>query len=222
MATWTTEGGLDGRAGARAFITANLPLKSAPGLSEISIHTATPASGLRRLTAGRNPYWAWCWAGGLALARHVLARPALVAGRRVLDLGSGSGVIAIAASKAGAAHVLAVDNDPDAIAAIELNAAANDVAVEALCADLLDGIPPAVDVVLVGDLFYDRAVAARVTGFLDRCRACGAQILIGDPGRDFLPRDRLERIAEYAARDFGESGAGEGRAAVFSFRARSD
>lgn len=210
--------GTDGAAVA-AFIAANLPLTPAPGLPQIVIHTATPASGLRRLTAGRNPYWAWCWAGGLALARHVLAEPALVAGRRVLDLGAGSGLVGIAGAMAGAGHVLAVDNDSDAIAAIGLNAQANGVALEARCADLLDGPPPPVDVVLVGDLFYDRATADRVTRFLDRCSESGARILVGDPRRAFLPLDRLDLVADYPARDFGESGAGEGRAGVFSFRA---
>ena len=209
------------RARSRAFIAANLPLKPAPGLPKIMIHTATQASGLRRLVAGRNPYWAWCWAGGLALACHVLAHPQLVAGRRVLDLGAGSGLVAIAAARAGAAHVLAVDNDADAVAAAEANAAANAVAIECLHADLLDGPPPAVDVVLVGDLFYDRAVAARATDFLERCGESGARILVGDPGRAFLPLGRLGRIADYPARDFGDSGDDEGRASVFSFRARS-
>ena len=204
-----------------AFIAANLPLTPAPGLPEILIHTAVPASGLRRLTAGRNPYWAWCWAGGLALARHVLAEPALVAGLRVLDLGAGSGLVGIAAAKAGAGHVLALDNDSDAVAAMGLNAQANGVSLEARCADLLDGAPPPVDVVLVGDLFYDRATADRVTRFLDRCCAIGARVLIGDPRRAFLPLDRLDLVADYPARDFGESGAGEGRAGVFSFRVRS-
>jgi len=169
------EPGSDNRASARAFIAANLPVRPAPGLPEILIHTATPQSGLRRLAAGRNPYWAWCWAGGLALARHVLAYPETVTGLRVLDLGSGSGLIAIAAGKVGAAHVLAVDNDPDAVAAAEANAAANGVTIAALCADVLDTEPPDVDVVLVGDLFYDRSVARRVTGFLERCAECGAR-----------------------------------------------
>ena len=207
-----------GSASTRAFIEANLPLLGAPGVGEIMIHTATPQSGLRRLVAGRNPYWAWCWAGGLALARHVLAHPDLVAGLRVLDLGSGSGLVAIAAAKAGAAHVCAVDNDADAVAASEANAAANGVAIESMCADLLDSEPPEIDVVLVGDLFYDRAVATRVTRFLDRCAESSARILVGDPGRAFLPLDRLELVADYAARDFGESGAGEGRAQVYGFR----
>ncbi|MFT4097483.1 MAG: 50S ribosomal protein L11 methyltransferase [Rhodoblastus sp.] len=209
------------RAAARVFITANLPLKPAPGLPGIRIHTATPSSGLRRLVAGRNPYWAWCWAGGLALARHVLAQPELVGGRSVLDLGTGSGLVAIAAMQAGAAHVLAVDNDADAIAAAEANAVANGVQVATLCADILDAESLDVDVVLVGDLFYDRIVAARVTAFLDRCAIAGAQVFVGDPGRAHLPLDRLSVLAEYPARDFGQSGAGEGRARVFSFRPRS-
>ena len=207
-----------GAAPTRAFIEANLPLRPAPGVGEILIHTATPQSGLRRLVAGRNPYWAWCWAGGLALARHILAHPEIVASRRVLDLGSGSGLLAIAAAKAGAAHVLAVDNAANAVAASGANAVANGVAVDTLCADLLDAEPPCVDVLLLGDLFYDRAVAQRVTRFLDRCAESGVRILVGDPGRAFLPLDRLEAIADYPARDFGESGAGEGRAAVYEFR----
>ena len=212
----------DERAAARAFIVANLPLRPAPGLPEIRIHTATPESGLRRLTAGRNPYWAWCWAGGLALARHILGHRELVAGRRVLDLGAGSGLGAIAAARAGATHVLAVDCDVEAAAAAEANAAANGVAVDVLHADLLDGLCPACDVVLVGDLFYDRAVAARATLFLERCVEGGAQVLVGDPGRAFLPLARLAPIADYPARDFGDSGEDEGRARVFSFRGRSE
>ena len=149
------------------------------------------------MIGGRNSYWVWCWADGLALTRHVLANPTLVAKRRVLNLNANSSLVDIAAAKAGAVHVLAVDVDADAVAAAGLNARANDVALEALCADMLDGPAPEVDVVLVGDLFYDRAVAARVTGFLDRCRACGAQVLIGDPGRSYLPKDRLEALARY-------------------------
>lgn len=204
---------------AAAFIAANLPLVAAPGVAEIRIRTATPSSGLRRLVAGRTPYWAWCWAGGLALARHILDNPALVADKRALDLGAGSGIVGIAAARAGAAHVTAAEIDVDGCAALRLNAAANGASIDIRCADLLDGLPPAADVVLVGDLFYDRATAARATAFLDRCAEAGAKVLIGDPGRAFLPVSRLARLADYPARDFGESGAGETRAAVFSFRA---
>lgn len=209
--------GASASAAVRVFIATNLPLQPAPGVPEILIHTATPQSGLRRLVAGRNPYWAWCWAGGLALARHILDQPEIVAGRSVLDLGCGSGLVAIATAKAGAAHVLAVDNDSDAIAAVEINAAANDVKIEPLCADILDMEAPDVEIVLVGDLFYDRAVAKRVTRLLDRCVERGARILVGDPGRAFLPVHRLEPVADYPARDFGESGAGESRARVYRF-----
>lgn len=206
----------DGAPAAAAYIRANLPLAAAPGVPEIRIHTAVPASRLRRLAAGRNPYWAWCWAGGLALARHLLDSPELVAGRRVLDLGAGSGLVAIAAARAGARHVCAVDVDPDACVAAGLNAAANGVRIEIACADPLDGPPPEADVVLAGDLFYDRVTARRAEAFLARCASDGRLALIGDPGRAFLPLPRLRRIADYAARDFGESGAGESRASVFS------
>lgn len=217
MATAGSTGSRD----AAGFIAANLPLRPAPGLPQIRIRTGVPESGLRRLTAGRTPYWAWCWAGGLALARHVLANPRHVAGRRVLDLGAGSGLVAIAAAKAGARQVLAAEVDDDAVAAIGLNAQANDVRLRILHADLLDGEPPAADTVLVGDLFYDRATAVRVTRFLDRCLAARMDVLVGDPGRAFLPRERLIALADYPARDFGESGEGESRATVFSFRANS-
>ncbi|MFO1114063.1 MAG: 50S ribosomal protein L11 methyltransferase [Beijerinckiaceae bacterium] len=208
--------------GAAAFIAANLPLQPAPGLPQILIHTATPASGLRRLVSGRNPYWAWCWAGGLALARHVLANPHVVSARRVLDLGAGSGLVGIAAARAGAREVVAVDVDEDAIVAIGLNAQANRVELSSRHDDLLDGAPPEVDVVLVGDLFYDRRVASRCTRFLDRCVAAGCEVYVGDPGRAFLPRDRLALIAEHAARDFGASGGGEQVASVFSFRRQTE
>ncbi len=206
---------------AAAFIEANLPLLAAPGLPQISIHTGVPESGLRRLVVGRNPYWAWCWAGGLALARHVLANPHIVAGRRILDLGAGSGLVGIAAARAGAREVVAAEIDEDAIAAIGLNAQASRVDLSIMHDDLLDGPPPEVDVVLVGDLFYDRRVAARATDFLQRCADAGIEVLVGDPGRAFLPRDRLDLLAEHPARDFGASGEGEHIASVFSFRRQS-
>lgn len=206
---------------AAAFILAHLPLAAAPGVPELRIHTANAASGLRRLAAGANPYWAWCWAGGLALARHILDRPETVAGLRVLDLGAGSGLVGIAAARAGAAHVICADVDECAIAAIGLNARANHVSATALQADLLDGPPPEADLVLVGDLFYDRAVARRATGYLNRCAAAGVSALIGDPGRTFLPIERLRPLADYPTRDFGESGIGETRASVFRFVGRS-
>lgn len=123
----------------------------------------------------------------------------------MLDLGCGSGLVGIAAMKAGAASVLAVDIDPHAVVATSLNADANGVTVETLCADLLDGPPPAVEVVLAGDVFYSRALARRSLPFLRRCRVAGLSVLIGDPGRATLPRSRLRRIASYDAPDFGSA-----------------
>jgi len=193
-----------------------------PTVPEIWLHKATPKSGLWRLAerdeAFGAPYWAHYWGGGLALARHVLDRPETVAGRRVLDLGCGSGIVGIAAAKAGARTVIAADTDPYAIVATGLNAVANGVAIQPLPADLTAGPPPEVDIVLVGDLFYDGDLAARVTAFLERCLKSDAEVLIGDPGRAFLPRARLRQLAEYPGPDFSEIERGEGKKnAVFSF-----
>lgn len=207
--------------GLSEVIAERLALGPVPGLPEIRLHTAGPASGLRRLAerAGGDegaPYWAHLWGGGLALARYVLDRPETVAGRSVFDLGAGSGIVGIAAALAGAKPVLAADTDRWAIAATRLNAEANGVAVSTLPGDVTAGPPPAVDIVLVGDLFYEAGLARRVTVFLDRCLDAGLAVLIGDPGRAFLPRARLVLLAEYPGPDFG-TGAAWGRNAVFSF-----
>ncbi|HUZ90902.1 MAG TPA: 50S ribosomal protein L11 methyltransferase, partial [Methylocella sp.] len=144
-----------------------------------------------------TPYWAYDWGGGLALARHILNYPEIVAGRTVLDLGAGSGIVGIAAAKSGAKHVIAADIDRYAIAAIGLNSTANGVAISAFFGDLTAASPPEVDVVLVGDLFYEEDLAQRVTTFLDRCLVSNIDVLIGDPWRTFLPRTRLQLLAEY-------------------------
>ncbi|HEY3957598.1 MAG TPA: 50S ribosomal protein L11 methyltransferase [Streptosporangiaceae bacterium] len=146
------------------------------------------------------PFWAFAWAGGQALARYLLDHPQTVRGRRVIDMASGSGLVAIAAARAGAAAVTGYDIDPLAAAAIAVNAAANGVTVTAVCADVLDGdgIPaPGADVVLVADAFYQRDLAARVLRFLDRVHAAGAGVLAGDFGRTYLPRARLVPVASY-------------------------
>jgi predicted nicotinamide N-methyase len=167
---------------------------------EVVLHQADDPIGLWELGEGEYrseqppPFWAFAWAGGQALARYVLDHPDLVAGRRVLDLASGSGLVAIAAAKAGAAHVLAVDIDPLAMAAIELNATANGVCVATQLADLLDGTADA-DVVLAGDVFYSASMAGRVHAFLRRAVRDGARALVGDPDRAFLPRGQLTLLA---------------------------
>lgn len=191
------------------FIRANMPVAPVPGLPEITLHTAHPASGLRRLAGrnagGRPPYWAYHWPGGAALARHFLDRPESVAGRSVLDLGAGSGLVGIAAAIAGAGKVIASEIDPNGVAAIGLNAAVNDVPIVVIADDLTAGPPPAVDLVAAGDLFYEPELALRVTAFLDRCLAAGIDVLIGDIGRAHLPRSRLRLLAEYPVAEFGET-----------------
>jgi predicted nicotinamide N-methyase len=191
------------------FIQANMPLAPAPAQPEILLHAAHPGSGLWRLSrfgqkAGEPPYWAYPWAGGAALARYFFDRPDSVSGRRVLDLGAGSGVVGIAAAKCGASEVIAAEIDHNAIAALRLNAVANAVTIKALAEDVMASDPPLVDLVAVGDLFYERDLAQRVTTFLDRCLASGFEILVGDIGRAYLPRQRLRLIAEYPVRDFGD------------------
>ena len=143
------------------------------------------------------PYWAFAWPGGQALARYLLDHPTLVANKRILDLGSGCGLAGIAALKAGAAHVLASDIDSYALAAAELNAQANGVCLELTSQNLLDKAPAAFDVVLVGDLFYERQMAELVLTFATRAAEQGSLVLIGDPQRNYFPRDRFTVVAKY-------------------------
>ncbi len=193
----------------RNFIAEHLPVAPVAALPEIRLHQAQPTSGLSRLRAmGASsdiPFWAFTWAGGLALARHVLTHPDLVANRRVLDFGSGSGLVAIAAAKAGAALVTAIDIDPAAIVAAELNAAANDVNIVSMLGDATNAETPDADLILAGDVFYDRDLAKRVLPFLQRCIAAGVDVLIGDPNRAPLPRRRLRLIAHYDTGDVGDA-----------------
>jgi len=139
------------------------------------------------------PYWAFAWAGGQALARYVLDHPDLVAGKRVLDIGSGSGLVGIAAAKAGAAAVLAADIDAFALAAIALNAHANGVALDITGEDRIGG-PAPFDVILVGDLFYERPLAERLLAWLTPLPAL---VLMGDPGRSYFPKTGVEKKTSY-------------------------
>src|ERR1700704_3371023 len=188
-----------------AFIRANTKLLAVPLVPEIRLHSAEESLPIWQKTEDElgavnipPPYWAFAWAGGQALARFLLDNPAMVAGRSVLDLGSGSGLVAIAAAKAGAARVLAADIDALALAAIGLNAAANTIKLETTADDLLDAPPGTFDVVLVGDLFYERPLAERALTFVEAAHRRGAHVLAGDPRRSYFPPDRFRQLAEYS------------------------
>jgi predicted nicotinamide N-methyase len=182
------------------FITTNAALMPPPLVPEIKLYLATEVVPLWRATEEElermgvpPPYWAFAWAGGQALARYILDHPQTVAGKRVLDIGSGSGLVAIAAAKAGAACVLAADIDAFSTAAIGLNAAANGATVSVTQDDLI-GIEGDWDVILVGDLFYERPLAERLLAWL---KTLDRPALLGDPGRNYFPKDRVERLALY-------------------------
>jgi len=186
-----------------AFIRAETRLLPVPHAPELSLHVADEATELWQRTEEElgkiglpPPFWAFAWAGGQALARYILDHPETVRGRRVLDFASGSGLVAIAAMKAGAAEVTACDIDSFAIAAIQLNARANDVTVTPLQADLI-GQDQGWETVLAGDICYERELAARVTDWLFGLSERGATVLIGDPGRSYLPQERLQRLEIY-------------------------
>jgi predicted nicotinamide N-methyase len=211
-------------ASAKAFIRARLPLTPVPFIPKIRLHKARPHSGLRQLADEDpdfgSPYWAHYWSGGLALARHLLDHPAQVAGCSLLDLGTGSGIVAIAACLAGAGPVRATDVDPYAIAAAKLNAEANGVAFETVLHDLTLGPPALVDVLAIGDLFYDADTAARVLRFAQASAEQGTTVLIGDPRRAYLPLELLEEVAAYSVSELnGAAGENAKPACVYRLRA---
>jgi predicted nicotinamide N-methyase len=185
------------------FIRTHTRLLPVPHAPEIRLQLADEATALWQKTEDElgaiglpPPFWAFAWAGGQALARYLLDHPALVAGKRVLDFASGSGLVAIAAAKAGAASVEASDIDSFAISAMHLNAVANGVTIDACCSDKV-GTDEGWDAVLAGDICYERDMAARTVDWMAGLHARGATVLIGDPGRSYLPRDALEPIATY-------------------------
>jgi predicted nicotinamide N-methyase len=186
-----------------AFIRANTKVDSPAYIPELKLHLADDAVSLWQLTEDQlgelglpPPFWAFAWAGGQALARYLLDHPEIVRGKRVLDVASGSGLVAIAAMKAGAAYARAVDIDAFAVRAMHLNAALNQVVLDIAAADPL-GLPTDADLILVGDLFYDRDLAPRVLDWLVGLQRAGQIVLIGDPGRAYLPRDQLEQVIAY-------------------------
>ena len=187
-----------------AFIRANTMLQVPPYVPEIRMHVAGEALPLWQKTeeelaeAGLAlPYWAFAWAGGQALARYVLDTPGLVAAKRVTVFAAGGGLEAIACVLRGAASVVATEIDPFARAALQLNARANDVQFTISDADLLAGGLPDADVLLLGDVFFEMPMAEHVTELAARFTASGGLALVGDPGRSYLPKDRLELLAEY-------------------------
>lgn len=179
-------------------------------LPELRLHLAQEDVPLYRMGEDEledlgigTPYWAFAWAGGQALARYLLDTPEVVRGRRVLDFGSGSGMVAIAAARSGAFDAIAVDIDPVAAVAMELNADLNDVHIDIRVEDVIGRLDPEFEVVLVGDVFYDKEITDAVLPWLKNLQAAGRTILIGDPGRFYLPSLGLLRIARYASETTG-------------------
>jgi predicted nicotinamide N-methyase len=186
------------------FIAANTILMAPPHVPEIQLHLAEESLPIWQKTEEElgemnvpPPFWAFAWAGGQALARYLLDTPNEVTGKTVLDLGTGSGLTAIAAMKAGAISVLAADIDRMALASARLNAAANRVAIDTTEEDLLLDLPASFGAVLVGDLFYERELAERVIAFIAAAHAKGARVLVGDPQRSYFPKNRFALVAEY-------------------------
>ena len=188
----------------RAFILEHTRLQSPPHTPELTLYLASEIEPIWRQTEAElktqglePPFWAFAWAGGQALARYILDHPEEVRGRRVLDFATGSGLVAIAAMKAGAASALAADIDPFCQAAVALNAEANGVTVSFVGEDLLEGAAPDVEVICAGDICYAWPLADRVRRWLEAGHARGARVLIGDPGRAYLPREGLAPLASY-------------------------
>lgn len=200
------------------FIRTRMTLAPLAFRPDIALYRPTPRSGLTGWLAAHGladqpPYWAYSWGGGAALALYLRDHPERVAGRSVLDLGAGSGLVAIAAAKAGAAPVLAMESDSLGRIATGLNATANAVSVAIVeTADV-----PQVDIVLAGDVFYDPSVTQTMLPLLARAQAAGMEIIVGDPFRKTLPLDRLDELARYPVPDFG-SGETMVEAAVFALR----
>ena len=192
----------------RAFVQRHTRLTDVPGVPGVRLHLAASVEAVWSAieeavgTDGEPiPFWAFAWAGGLALSRWLQEHPAEVAGRTVLDVGTGSGLVAIVAAQAGAERVSAVDIDPFAEAAVGLNARANRVRLAYSTRDLLDDPPPAVDVLLAADTWYEGPVAERFMPWLRASAAAGVRVLIGDPGRKYLPDPVDAGLVELARYD---------------------
>ena len=192
-------------AGRRDFIVANTRLQRPPHTPEIQLYLADEITPIWKLTEEAleaiglpPPFWAFAWAGGQALARYLIDNPRIVTGQRVIDFAAGSGLVGIAAMRAGARDVLCADIDAYGEAAVALNAQANGVACAFTAQNLLDAPAPAwAQVILAGDICYEKPLAERVLAWLAEAKARGAVVLIGDPGRSYFPRSGLTKLAEY-------------------------
>jgi predicted nicotinamide N-methyase len=191
----------------RAFVLRHTRLRPVPGAEHLRLHLADDVLPLWRATQLEThdddaplPYWAFAWAGGLALARYLVDHPDRVSGKRVFDVASGSGLCALAALQAGAQTATAADIDPFSWAATALNARAAGRRIAVVRRDVLDEGPPDADVVLAGDTWYETGLAQRIWPWLRRCRVAGLEVLVGDPGRAYLPADGLVELARYEVR----------------------
>lgn len=195
----------------KRVLAEKLTLGPVANIPEISMFTAGPNTGLRRILEEHDgaapPYWAHLWAGGLVLARYVLDHPDTVYNRRVLDVGSGGGLVAIAAAMVGAREVISADIDPLAAIAVSLNAEANGMLVRAETMDAPASDWPDVDVILAGDVFYDPVPARAFEQFARIQSGRGVEVLVGDPWRVHLPVTSMRLIAKYAVHDFGGGSA---------------
>ena len=215
-------------ASTRAFVLRQTRLRPVPGLEEIRLHLADEVLPLWHAVQLETddldaalPYWAFAWAGGLAIGRYLRDHPEVVAGRRVFDVASGSGLCAIAALHAGASEATGADIDPFAAAAIAVNGRANGVRVSVVRRDVLGDDPPDADVILAGDCWYDAGLAERVLPWLRRARDRGIEVLVGDPGRRYLPSEALAELATYDVRtttELEDQDRKQGR--VFALRPR--
>jgi predicted nicotinamide N-methyase len=213
----------------RSFVLRQTRLRPVPGLEAIRLHLADevlPLCNALQVETGEPdaalPYWAFAWGGGLALASYLRRHPEAVAGRRVFDIASGSGLCAIAALHAGAVEATGADIDPFAVTAIGLNARANGQRIATVGWDVLDEAPPNVDVILAGDCWYDAGLAERILPWLRRAHDQGIVVLSGDPGRRYLPTSELVEIASYDVRtttELEDLALKTGR--VFTFRSTS-
>jgi predicted nicotinamide N-methyase len=188
----------------RGFILANTRLQRPPHVPELELYLADEITPIWRMTEEElgeiglpPPFWAFAWAGGQALARYLLDHPREVAGHKVLDLAAGSGLVAIAAMKAGAKQTVAADIDSFCAAAVEINAEVNGVTVGFLGRDMLAAAPPRAELIAAGDICYEKPLAERAMAWLRIAHKQGTRVLIGDPGRSYFPRTGLIKLAEY-------------------------